>query len=171
MAANQLCGNFCNKEMQPSEWRQHCSIRRNHEVCVNLRPSYPARHLEWVCVNHRPKPQNHPCCGSHHEKSQCKYRANQGKRFTGPETLTTRNSYARRQLSRPPMEEFIESIRNLFDEDDNYLESIRNLFYEEGDGKVTERSEPAVELRHTHNWWEGFKAGPYPRVQSTGMRN
>jgi hypothetical protein len=69
------------------------------------------------------------------------------------------------------MEEFIESIQNLFDEEDNYLEAIRNLFYEEGDREVAERGEPTVERRHAHVWWEGFKSGPYPRVRSTGMRN
>jgi hypothetical protein len=155
MAANQLCGNFCEKEVQPAEWHQHCSAKWHHEVCVNLRP----------------RPQNHPCCGSHHKKSQCQYRANQGKRLIGPETVTTKNSHARRQLSRPPMEEFIESIKNLFDEEDDYLEAIKNLFDEEEEREAAQRDEPIVEQPHAHVWWEGFKASPYPRVRSQGMTN
>jgi hypothetical protein len=155
MASNQFCGKFCDKNIQPPEWNQHCSGRRHHVISVNLRP----------------RPQNHPCCGRNHEKSQCRYRANLGNLLIGPEHVTTRNSYARRQLSEPPMEQFVESIRNLFDEDECYLEAIRHLFDEEGEREAARREEPIAEQPHTHYWWEAFKAGPYPKIRSQGKTN
>jgi hypothetical protein len=152
------------------ERRQHCTAKRHREVCVNLRP----------------RPVNHPCCGSHHEPSQCKYRANYGKRITGPETVTTKNAYARRQLTRPlDATEYIESIRYLFEEEEDYVEAIRELFREEEEGaEMAEEAEEGAEggapivwpiawpiagRPCVHNWWEAFKAGPFPKIRSKGM--
>jgi hypothetical protein len=88
--------------------------------------------------------------------------------MTGPEAVTTKNAYAQRQLTRPlEMTEYIESIRYLFDEEDNYVEAIRELFHEEEE--VEERGEPIVEQPHAHKWWEGFKASKSPRIRSKGM--
>jgi hypothetical protein len=36
------------------------------------------------------------------------------------------------------MEQFIESIRNLFDKEDDYLEAIKYLFDEEGEREATQ---------------------------------
>lgn len=152
MALNQFCGKFCDKTVQPPEWRQHCTRQRDHILSVNLRQ----------------RPTSHPCCGKNHERSNCRYRSNLGNLLIGPEQVTTKNSYAKRQLSAPPMEPYIESIRTLFDEEDCFLEAIRNLF-DEGEGSGTaHREEPIAVEPHAHFWWESFKAGPFPNTRTQG---
>jgi hypothetical protein len=136
------------------EWRQHCKSKHHREVCVSVRP----------------RPVDHPCCGSHHLPSQCKYRANYGNLFIGPETVTTKNAYARRQLAKPlDAMEYIESVKDLFEEEEDYVKSIRELFHEEAKPEEEEGAEGEAPIECLHNWREAFNAGPFPKIRSKGM--